>query len=102
MTEDLNRGMSEDTGAEVEGAEGARSTGEMATGEMSTGASITGTEGAEVLIGQASVMIAQPGPGQTREISAELGRTYDLRTRVFRHTPVQAPRSSLNRCVLEA
>ena len=58
MTENLNRGVSEDTGAEVEGAEGATPTGEMSTGEMSTGAAFAGTEGAEALIGQASVMVA--------------------------------------------
>ena len=71
MTEDLNRGVSEDTSAEVEGAEGASS-----TGEMSTGASFTGTEGSQQLIGQASVVVARPGAGQTVQISAELGQTY--------------------------
>ncbi len=83
MTEDLNRGVSEDTGAEVEGAEGASSTGEMATGEMATGemsagASFTGTEGGEQLIGQASVVVARPEPGQIVQISAEPGQTYVL------------------------
>ncbi|MCH9000626.1 MAG: hypothetical protein IID48_20505, partial [Proteobacteria bacterium] len=73
MTEDLNRGVSEDTGAEVEGAEAARSTGEMATG-----ASFSGTEGSGQLIGQATVLIARPGAGLTVEISAELGRAYVL------------------------
>ncbi len=83
MTEDPNRGVSEDTGAEVEGAEGASSTGasstvEMATGEMSTGASFTGTEGSEQLMGQASIVVARPEPGQTVQISAEPGQTYVL------------------------
>ncbi len=73
MTEDLNRGVSEDTGAEVEGAEGAPS-----TGEMSTGASFTGTEGSAQLNGQASIVVARPDPGQTVQISAEPGRTYEL------------------------
>ncbi|MCH8139909.1 MAG: hypothetical protein IH926_13375, partial [Proteobacteria bacterium] len=71
---DLNRGASEDTGAEVEGAEGASSTGAMSTG----GASFTGTEGGEQLIGQASIMVARPEPGQTVQISAEPGQTYVL------------------------
>ena len=78
MTEDLNRGASEDTGAEVEGAEGAMSTDAMSTGAMSTGASFTGTEGSEQLIGQASVLVARPEPGQTVQISAEPGQTYVL------------------------
>ena len=73
MTEDLNRGASEDTGAEVEGAEGASS-----TGASSTSASFTGTEGGEQLIGQASVLVARPEAGQTVQISAEPGRTYVL------------------------
>ncbi len=73
MTEDLNRGVSEDTGAEVEGAEGASS-----TGEMSTGASFTGTEGSAQLNGQASIVVARPDPGQTVEISAEPGQTITL------------------------
>ncbi|MEE8522343.1 MAG: DUF5801 repeats-in-toxin domain-containing protein, partial [Thermoanaerobaculia bacterium] len=63
MTEDLNRGVSQDAGAEAEGAEGA---------------SFTGTEGSEQLLGQASVMVARPDPGQTVEISAEPGQTYVL------------------------
>ncbi len=68
MTEDLNRGVSEDTGAEVEGAEG----------EMSTGASFTGTEGSEQLIGQASITVSRPEAGEIVEISVEEGGTYVL------------------------
>ncbi|MCH9013679.1 MAG: hypothetical protein IIA68_11595, partial [Proteobacteria bacterium] len=75
---DLNRGASEDTGAEVAGAEGAMSTDAMSTGAMSTGASFTGTEGGEQLIGQASILVARPEPGQTVQISAEPGQTYVL------------------------
>ncbi len=63
MTEDLNRGVSQDAAAEAEGAEGA---------------GFTGSEGSAQLLGQASVMVARPEPGQTTEISAEPGQTYVL------------------------
>ena len=54
MTEDLTRGNTEDTGAELANSE---------PGAASQG--VTGAEGAEQLIGQASVTIGRPAAGET-------------------------------------
>ncbi len=67
MTEDLTRGNTEDTGAELANSE---------PGAASQG--VTGAEGAEQLIGQASVTIGRPAAGEIVQISAEPGSTYVL------------------------
>ncbi len=58
MTEDLTRGNTEGAGVESQG--------------------VTGAEGAEQLIGQASITIGRPEAGEIVEISAEEGGTYVL------------------------
>ena len=63
MTENLNRGVPEDTGTEVAGTE-------VAT--------FTGAEGAELPTGQTSVMVARPAPGETVQIESAPGQTYVL------------------------
>ncbi len=63
MNQDLTRGGAELTGTDV---------------ETSQSAGFTGSAGPEELVGQASVMVARPEPGQTVEISAEPGQTYVL------------------------
>ncbi len=67
MTEDLTRGDTEDAGAELANSE---------PGAASQG--VTGAEGAEQLIGQASVVVGRPAAGDIVEISAEPGETYVL------------------------
>ena len=63
MNKDLTRGGEEATGTEV---------------KTSQSAGFTGSAGAEELIGQASILVGRPAPGETVEISAEAGQTYVL------------------------
>ena len=74
MTEDLSRGITEDTAEEPQpagnGLDGAQDTG---------GAAVSGAEGADSLQGQAGgIPVDRPGPGEVIEVAAAPGQTYVL------------------------
>ncbi len=67
MTEDLTRNNTDNADAQL-----------ADSGPAGESQDFTGAEGAEPLIGQASILVGRPAPGESVEISAEPGQTYVL------------------------